>query len=199
MPTYLSQALHQELLARTQRLTSDPASGDALKAWMKLTGITRDQVIRSMLIDNDLQVRIDDNFDPAPFESEGGKQCLKAFDMLLSHPDFRDGIVVYMSGELRGNQLQWLQAFCERLQAKALSNLLLIKPSPKVMARLSGWPPLRVQVAPFVPEQLREEIAEDARKRRQVSALYNITGWTCCREKAKGSALDTMMSGDLGM
>lgn len=199
MPAYLSQALHQELLARTQRLTNDPASGDALKAWMKLTGITREQIIRSMLIDNDLQVRIDDNFDPAPFESEGGKQCLKAFDMLLGHPDFREGIVVYLSRELRGNQKQWLQAFCGSLQTQALSNLLLIKPSPKVMARLSGWPPLRAQVAPLVPNQLREEIADDARKRRQVSALYNTTGWACCRDRAKGAALDTMMAGDLGM
>lgn len=199
MAAYLSQALHQELLARTQLLTSDPISGDALKAWMKLTGITREQVIRSMLMDNDLQVRIDSNFDLAPFESEGGKQCLKAFDMLLSHPDFRECVVVYLSRELRGNQKQWLQAFCSSMQSQALSNLLLIKPSPKVMARLSGWPPLRFQVAPFVPEHLREEIAEDARKRRQISALYNTTGWSCCRDKARGAALDTMMAGDLGM
>lgn len=199
MPAYLSQVLHQELQVRTKQLTTDPVSGDALKAWMKLTGISREQIIRSMLIDNDLQVRIDDNFDPTPFESERGKQCLKAFDMLLSHPDFRESVVVYLCKEVRGNQKQWLKAFCSSMQAQALSNLLLIKPSPKVMARLNGWPPLRVQVAPVIAEHLREEIAEDARKRRQVSALYSATGWACCRDKARGSALDTMMAGDLGV
>lgn len=199
MAAYLSQSLHQELQARTQQLTSDPASGDALKAWMKLTGITREQIIRSMLMDNDLQVRIDDNFDPAPFESEGGKQYLKAFDMLLRHPDFRESVVVYLCREVRGNQRQWLQAFCASLSASAFCNLLLLKPSMQLMVKLSGWPPLKDQVAPLVPDNLKDEIAEQALKRRQISALYNATGWACCRDKAKGAALDTMMAGDLGM
>jgi len=199
MGAYITQQLDLELKSRCQRLTQDLVSGDALLAWIKMVGITREQVIRNMLVSSDLLVTIDERLDPKVFASEAGQQAAKGLDMLLSHPDFRDSIINYLSGEVRGNQREWLKHFCSGLQAPALHNLLVMTPTPKALAKMRGWPLLKQQVLPFVPEDMKSEIVQEAIKRRQLANLYGLTGWACCKAKAKGATLDKMMASDLGM
>lgn len=199
MAMYLTVQGQQELRERIGRLTNDSASGDELSAWMKMTGVSRLQLIREMLMIPDVLVTPDDRFNPNLFATNQGKHCTQAFGMLLSHPDFRDSIINYLSGEVRGNQREWLKQFCSGLPAPALHNLLVMTPTPKALAKMRGWPLLKQQVLPLVPEDMKSEIVQEAIKRRQLANLYGLTGWACCKAKAKGATLDKMMASDLGM
>jgi len=98
-----------------------------------------------------------------------------------------------------GLHQEWKVALCEHFSCKGLYAVLMTEPSDAFKPENTGMLALPGKVAPYIPVDKQDEITEMARRSRKLAALYALTGWEACRQKAVGADRDAILGSDLGL
>jgi len=178
-------------------LITEPWDPEGLLAWLQSRKITRSELSESVLTAARANVVIDECFNELRYKPKMVEAGLVLYKEMLNHPKYREGAVNYLWAHVHENMSKWLGAFCQRMDAGALCSLLVTEPSNA--ARKQSWKDFSLLAVPHIPEQMKDQVIQEAARRRQVGKLFGLTAWPKCRQYSKGAQRDLIMTVDLGI
>jgi len=134
------------------------------------------------------------------FYPESSMKAMRGLDVIndmLEHPRLRQTVVNHLWGTLKPGDKTWLRVFCEHMTDNASFTLLMSAPKPTIKAKAMVY--VATRTGEYLPDGKREAVAQIARAKGKIEALYSLTGWQCCHQVASVKSRDKLMGTDLGL